>query len=261
MQSSLTLDQLRQMKGRPVFDSSGQKIGGIEDIYLDDRNNEPEWVGLGTGFFGMKHVVVPLFSADLRDDGLYVPYSKDLVKEAPDVGDQEHVPEEKEAELYRYYDVRPGYEPGDESAPAESGRTQASADRGTTEGRRMTRSEEELRIGKREVPAGTVHLRKFVETEPVNEQVELRREKPRIERRPVNEATGHADIGEDEVAIPLTEEEAVMEKRPVTKEELVIGKDVETRTENVQGELRKERVEIDDETARRRDPYNEPDRR
>ena len=60
MATMFTKESLRQMRGKPVLDRAGQKIGGIEDIYLDDRTDEPEWVGLGTGFFGSKHVVVPL---------------------------------------------------------------------------------------------------------------------------------------------------------------------------------------------------------
>ena len=119
---TITKERLRDLKGKPVFDNAGQKIGGIEDIYLDDRTDEPEWIGLGTGMFGMKHIVVPLQEAQLAEDGIRVPYSKDKVKDAPDVGSEDHVDERTEAELYRYYGVRPGYQPGEESGKFEEGR-------------------------------------------------------------------------------------------------------------------------------------------
>lgn len=263
MQSTITKERLRDLKGKPVFDNAGQKIGGIEDIYLDDRTDQPEWLGLGTGMFGMKHIVVPLQEAQLDGDSIRVPYSKDKVKDAPDVGGEDHVDENTEAELYRYYGVRPDYQPGDESGRFEegqaSGRGFAEANatsRPPNEPRsgeaRMTRSEEELRVGKREVPAGNVRLHKWVETEPVSEDVELRRETAHVERRPVDKPLGSdAQLGEDEVTMNLTEEEPVIEKTARVKEEVGLGKDAETRTERVTGEVRKERVDIDDDTKKR----------
>lgn len=249
MQATITKEQLRSLKGKPVFDNAGQKIGGINDIYLDDRTEEPEWIGLGTGMFGMKHIVVPLESARLDGEGITVPYSKDKVKDAPDVGGDDHVDEGIEAELYRYYDLRPSYAPGDESGTFEQQRGDGKMP--ATGEARITRSEEEMRVGKREVPAGQVRLHKWVETEPMSEDVTLRREQARIERRPVDEplAPG-AQLGEDEVSIDLTEEEPVIEKTARVREEVGLAKDAETRTQRVTGEVRKERVDIDDETKR-----------
>jgi uncharacterized protein (TIGR02271 family) len=61
------------------------------------------------------------------------------------------------------------------------------------------------------------------------------------------EAT-EAEIGDDEVRIPLTEEEVVVEKRPVAKEEVRIRKDVVADTEVVEEDVRREEIEVDDET-------------
>ncbi len=121
MQNTITTDTLRQLQGKPVFDNAGQKIGGIADIYLDDRTNQPEWIGLGAGMFGMKHIVVPLQEAQVDGDSIRVPYSKDKIKDVRYVGTEDHVDETKEAEMYRYYGVRPDYAPGDESAKFEQG--------------------------------------------------------------------------------------------------------------------------------------------
>ena len=63
--------------------------------------------------------------------------------------------------------------------------------RGTEEEAAVTRSEEEVRVGKRATVAGEARLRKWVETEPVSEQVEVRRESATVTREPIDQpATG-----------------------------------------------------------------------
>jgi uncharacterized protein (TIGR02271 family) len=124
---------------------------------------------------------------------------------------------------------------------------------------RLTRSEEELRIGTREITAGEVVVGKHVETERITQDVPVERERVRIERRAVSHAGGAADIGADEIRIPVVEEELVVDKRVVVKEELVITKEKVVGTERVDAEVRKEEFDIagdpgllnDDLTARR----------
>jgi uncharacterized protein (TIGR02271 family) len=117
---------------------------------------------------------------------------------------------------------------------------------------RLVLSEEELAIGKRQVAAGEVGVRKFVETERVHEDVQLRREEVDVQRRPITDgysATG-AVIGDDEdIRIPLHAEEAIVEKRVVPKEELVVRKREVVENEGVDAELRRERAEVDREVT------------
>ena len=112
---------------------------------------------------------------------------------------------------------------------------------------RLTLAEEELRIGKRQVQAGEVGLRKTVETEHVRESVPLMREEVTIERVPVTgaDASMNVEITEDEIRIPLMAEEAVVEKRVVGKEEVVVHKEVRTENQTVEADLRKERLDVD----------------
>jgi uncharacterized protein (TIGR02271 family) len=113
---------------------------------------------------------------------------------------------------------------------------------------RVTRSEEELDVGKRQTQAGAVDINKRVETEHVTQPVTLRREEVTIERRPVraDQAASDARIGDDtEVRIPLTEEELSVGKRAVVKEEIVVKKHMVCEDKNVEADLRKERIDID----------------
>jgi len=109
---------------------------------------------------------------------------------------------------------------------------------------RLTLSREELAVGKQQVQAGEVALRKTVETEHVRENVPVSREEVRVERRPLSaDSAADVDIGEDEIRIPLTREEVVVEKRAVPVEEVVLRKDVVTEERAVEADLRRERLD------------------
>jgi uncharacterized protein (TIGR02271 family) len=65
------------------------------------------------------------------------------------------------------------------------------------------------------------------------------------------EAFEAEEIGEEEIRVPLTEEEVVTEKRPVVKEEVRLRKDVVEDTEVVEEDVRREEVDVEDQTERR----------
>ncbi|MBA2273025.1 MAG: YsnF/AvaK domain-containing protein, partial [Actinobacteria bacterium] len=112
----------------------------------------------------------------------------------------------------------------------------------------VTRSEEELRTGTRQREAGQVRVRKYVDTEKVQTTVPTSREEVTVERVPVSEGTStEAEFSEGELTVPIVEEEAVVEKRPVVKEELRVSKETVTGEETVEGDVRKERIDIDEE--------------
>ncbi|MHB1225532.1 MAG: DUF2382 domain-containing protein [Gemmatimonadaceae bacterium] len=130
----------------------------------------------------------------------------------------------------------------DVGATREAGRARDASD----ESRYITRSEEELAIGKRARQAGEVDVRKTVETERVSKTVPVTREEVTVERRPVTgDMRADAQIGEDEIRVPIMEEEVVVEKRVVPKEELVIKKHAVSDEKTVEADVRKERVDVD----------------
>ena len=118
---------------------------------------------------------------------------------------------------------------------------------------RVLRSEEELRAGTREREAGTVRVRKTVRTDRESVEVPTRHEEVSVERVPLSGEASEAEIGEDEVDVPVVEEEAVVSKRPVVKEEVRIRKDVVEDTEVVEEDVRREEIDVEDDTTRNRD--------
>jgi len=110
---------------------------------------------------------------------------------------------------------------------------------------RMTAYDEELRVEKRSVEKGDVHVRKEVHTEHKMIDVPVQREEVVIERRaPSGDTTGSME-GHQEIRIPVREEEVSIEKVPVAKEEVVVGKRKVQDTEHVRETLRKEDIKVD----------------
>jgi hypothetical protein len=79
------------------------KLGTIEDIYLDQETGEAEWVALKTGMFGGKLSFAPLAQARQDGDTIVLPYEKEQIKKAPRVEADGALSQEEEAELYRHY--------------------------------------------------------------------------------------------------------------------------------------------------------------
>jgi uncharacterized protein (TIGR02271 family) len=246
--STLQKDQLLQQRGQDLYDSNGDKIGKIEEIYLDTDSGAPEWALVNTGLFGTKSNFVPLREASGDGGSVSVPYDKGQVKDAPQLEADGELSPREEDELYRYYGLAGG---------GTTGRT-GTADRdtsGPTTDDAMTRSEEELRVGTTEREAGRVRLRKYVVEDEVNETVPVRREEVRVEREPVTDANrdaamAGADITDEEHEVVLREEEVVVDKQAVPKERIRLDKDTVTDEETVSETVRKEQVDFDDEGRR-----------
>ena len=96
-------DRMLQFRGEDLHDSDGEKIGAIEEIYLDADTGEPEWALVHTGLFGSKRTFVPLRDASESGGVLSVPLEKRAVKDAPQVEANGQLSEREESELYRFY--------------------------------------------------------------------------------------------------------------------------------------------------------------
>jgi uncharacterized protein (TIGR02271 family) len=115
---------------------------------------------------------------------------------------------------------------------------------------RVQRTEEELAAGTREREAGELRVKKNVRTERESVEVPTRHEEVSVERVPLSGEASEAQIGEGEVNVPVTEEEVVVSKRPVVKEEVRIRKDVVEDTQIVEEDVRREEIDVDDQTTR-----------
>jgi hypothetical protein len=89
-------EQLRGIVGATAFDRDGDKLGRIGQVYRDDDTDQPKWITVHTGLFGMNESFVPLQGAQFDDDRVTVAYDKDTVKNAPNVSGEQHLDVQEE---------------------------------------------------------------------------------------------------------------------------------------------------------------------
>jgi uncharacterized protein (TIGR02271 family) len=242
-------------RGQDIVDRDGDKIGTVEEIYLDAETDEPEWALVTTGMFGSKQSFVPLREASHDDDGVRVPYEKAQVKDAPTVEPDGELSKPEEAELYRHYGLDYGESESGSGLPEGRDETVGRDVSGPTTDDAMTRSEEELHVGKSERESGRARLRKYVVEEEVQQTVPVRREEVRVEREPITDANaGDAldgpAISEEEHEVVLHEEEPVVEKRAVPKERVRLDKETTMEERQVSDTVRREEIDIDGDDRR-----------
>ena len=104
----ITESDLSGLRDGNVVTTSGDKIGSIGQIYLDDQTGEPSFVTANTGLFGTSQSFVPLQGASVRDGDIVVNYDKDTVKNAPRIDDDGKLSPEEEDRLYEYYGLGGG---------------------------------------------------------------------------------------------------------------------------------------------------------
>ena len=61
---------VRALRGQDLISRDGDKLGTIEEIYLDTHTNQPEWALITTGLFGTKQSFVPISGASRDENGL-----------------------------------------------------------------------------------------------------------------------------------------------------------------------------------------------
>ena len=279
-----------RFSGYEVYDQAGEKIGKVDDLFVDENDN-PEYIGVKMGFLGTRSTLIPMDIVTVEDESsrLVASADKQTVKDGPTFDDDREITPDFEDEIYSYYGLHqqqlaaqgseehqrraaygdyyyaeehhPGVAMGDtdqsgefrEHDPAEEGVSEPGGDLDDEDELRVQRSEEELRAGTREREAGALNVRKRVVTERQQMEVPTRREAVTVDRVAVEGEAAEAEIGDDEVRVPVTEEEVVVEKRPVAKEEIRIRKDVVEDTEVVEEDVRREEIDVDDATERRLD--------
>jgi uncharacterized protein (TIGR02271 family) len=273
--------------GYLVYDRQGEKIGKVDDLFVDE-SDQPEYIGVKMGFLGLEGTsLIPWELARVDEEGhrIEVSVDKAQAKEGPSFNDDEDVTPEYEERVRNHYglgaiqgaadrgrygdyyadeeregEVGPGVRMGDTETGEfrghgrdQEGVNQPGDDLEDEDELRVQRTEEELRAGTREREAGALKVRKRVRTDREQVSVPTKHEEVSVERVPVEEGreASEAEIGDDEVVMPVTEEEVVTEKRPVVKEEVRIRKDSVQKEEVVEEDVRREEVDIDDQTEQR----------
>ena len=268
-------NRIEDLANATAYDVDGDKIGGVQDVYINDTTGQPDFVSVSHGLFGTGDSIVPLRGHSLKDGELHLAFSKDRIKDAPDLDENGHLTNADQEAFYRHYGLesveeRTTYETGAAGAgvgAAGAGAAGAAATDADATGKHhadaaantdaapaaaadgeMIRSEEQLNVDKQRVESGQVRLRKYVVHDTETVEVPVEREEVRVSREPITEAdranfTG--DIGEQEASVTLHEERVNVSKESVPVEKVSLDKDVVRDTEQVTEDVAKERIETD----------------
>src|SRR5215203_4480333 len=280
-----------QYAGYTVVDETGAKIGKVDDLFLDESDRPEYFgVKMGFLGTSSTLIPADITTINNEQGFIEVSQPKDTVKDGPAFDDDREITPEYENEVRSYYGLGPietsgsygdyeetnghsgagttdsttagtvgsGMSMGDtetgefrEHERNQEGLSQPGNDLEDEDELRVQRSEEELLAGTRERVTGSVNVRKRVRTDRERLEVPTRREEVSVERVPVSGEASEAQIGADEVSVPVVEEEVMVQKKPVVKEEIRIRKDVVHERQIVEEDVRREEVEIVDETRRR----------
>ena len=261
-----TTDAMNQLLDSEVVDAQGNRIGAVENLWLDPATEQPEFVAVKTGTVMGRTHLVPVAGAQIDDatHQLRVPYSQDQIKGSPHFPADANLSEQDEEQVYRHYGLRRSEAPSATGLASGTGTTEQQQGSGTS-GQQQTRrtaqqqpaqtgedqqnltlAEEQLRVDTRPVEAGRARLRKVVRTERVSQPVELRREQVTVERVPASGQEVPADAFQEQaIEVPLTREEPVVEKDAHVTGQVRVDKTVETEQRTVEGDVRREDVEVE----------------
>ena len=101
-------DRFRELeeayKDYTVYDQHYEKVGKVDDLFVDE-NDLPEYIGVKTGFLGMKSTLIPMELARVNDRRklIEVAADKDTIRSGPAFDDDEEITPEHESRIYGYY--------------------------------------------------------------------------------------------------------------------------------------------------------------
>ena len=251
-----------------VYDRKDEKVGSVEN-YWANENNEIGFIGIRTGWLGLgQNHLVPTDEATIDESQRVVrlPYDEALIKSSPSFDSEGDLGSILETSVYSHFGLAGREHTHTGAATATSydesierinqpyqgtGTAAVTNDTTANDTVDIPLSEEKVRVDKRTKDLGEVRLRKVVRTETIHQPVEVRHEDVVVERVSRASDTGRtaADqpFTEQVVSIPVSEEEAVVDKTVESAGAVRARKIAETEHEDVTETVRKEDVEVDRE--------------
>ena len=98
------VQNLADWRGKDLIDRDGDKIGKLEDVYVDTETEQPIFGSVKEGLLAKHLTFVLLVDATASPDGLKVAVSKEQVKDAPNLDQGGELDRSAESHLYAYYE-------------------------------------------------------------------------------------------------------------------------------------------------------------
>ncbi|MHB1522526.1 MAG: PRC-barrel domain-containing protein [Candidatus Dormibacteria bacterium] len=91
--------------GKTLIDTAGQRIGKLEDVYVDVETDEPQFGTVKEGFVDRHLTFVPLGGVKVGPNGLQVNASRQQVRSAPHLElHGEELSQADESALYHHFE-------------------------------------------------------------------------------------------------------------------------------------------------------------
>ena len=97
---------IAEWHGKTLVDRDGQKIGKLQDVYVDIETDEPMFGTVKEGLIGRHLTFVPLAGLTFGPDDLQMAVTREQVKSAPNIelhGDE--LSRADESALYHHYEL------------------------------------------------------------------------------------------------------------------------------------------------------------
>lgn len=235
------------VRGYDLYDRDEKKIGTIENLLGSPSQSRAYCAVVNAGgWLDDRRIVVPLghLGVDQPRKRVYVGFTRDQFRDAPAY-------DESNTDISRYNAYWDSLPTG--KAAGMTG-TEAIPQRPMGEVR-VPEIEETVEVRKVAHQTGSIGLRKRVETETEHLSTPVTRTRVVAERRDV--APGEAVAADpnattlregETLRVPIVEEEVVVEKVPRVTGEVILRTETETERVEQDVELRRERVEIEEDT-------------
>jgi uncharacterized protein (TIGR02271 family) len=266
-----------------AIDPSGDKVGTVKQVYVDQTSGQPLFASISTGLFGTSESFVPLEGASITGDELRLGYDKDQIKDAPRIDADGDLSDAEQDRLFDHYGLGGGTTTSTNDGVVGDGAAYGTASDvdGTTTGtdaglvgngttasaghdtsgpdtdEAMTRSEERLHVGTEQVATGRARLRKHIVTEQQTVTVPVQHEEVRLETEPITDAnvgaaTDGPALSEEEHEVTLNAERVVVDKETVPVERVRLGTETVTEQQQVSEDVAHEEIDLDEDGTNRR---------
>src|ERR1019366_4105935 len=92
--------------GKMLIDIDGEKIGKLQDVYVDVETDVPQFATVKEGVTGRHLTFVPLVGIQVGPDDLQVSVTKEQVRSAPDIEMHgEELSQADESTLYHHFEL------------------------------------------------------------------------------------------------------------------------------------------------------------
>ena len=101
---------IKDLFNATAYDNNGEKLGDVNEVFVDDQSGQPTFVEVNHGLFGMNSSLVPLRGHDFSGDDLKLGFSKDRIKDAPEFDSDKPLTPEAQSDIFKHYGLESAHD-------------------------------------------------------------------------------------------------------------------------------------------------------